>query len=196
MRTLFRTMAVLLLSFESTFILFSCTPKPETLVEAYAEASNNHDVKKIVSLHAEDATFEVVGSFVLKGKDNIRKVAEYDSVLNIHMTIRNIVTRSDTVICDLSEINDWLRTAGIGEAHYSVRFELRNGFIKFLHAEATQKTEQAFNAVLKPLIAWALKERPQQLAEMMPAGEFVYNAENAKKSLSLLREWQEVISLE
>lgn len=42
----------------------------------------------------------------LTGKDALRGVAEYDSVLNTHMILSNISTRSDTVYCSILETND------------------------------------------------------------------------------------------
>ncbi|MFQ6088007.1 MAG: nuclear transport factor 2 family protein [Candidatus Methanofastidiosia archaeon] len=164
-------------------------------VKAYEKAYNSHDFKRIMSLYAEDATFEVVGQFVLKGKEKIRDITEYDIALNIHMSFGGCITKGDKVICELAETNDWLKTASIIEAHYTAKFVFSEGLIKLIRAEATPETKQAFNHVLNPLMEWAYKERPQQLTEMMPEGEFVYSTESAKRWLVLLREWQEAIKL-
>jgi hypothetical protein len=171
--------------------IISCSPKPVDLVKAYQGAYNSHDLDGLMSLFTDDAAFEVVGQFVLKGKEDVRRVAEYDSALNIHMTISQFTTRGDTVWCHLAETNDWLKTAGIGEATYSAMFVIEDGLIKLIRGESTPEIDKALNQVLEPLLEWASKERPEQLAEMTPEGKFAYNAENAKKSLALLREWQE-----
>lgn len=175
----------------SAATIMSCSPKPVDLVKAYQRAYNSHDLDGLISLFADDATFEVVGQFVLKGKEDIRHMAEYDFTLHIHMTVNRFTTRGDTVFCELIEINDWLEVAGIEEALYTARFVFDDGLIKLIRGKSSPQTEKAFNQVLKPLLEWASKERLEQLAEMMPEGKFVYNAENAKKSLVLLREWQD-----
>ena len=179
-------------------VIASCSPKPSPveLVMAYEDAYNSYDLDRVLSLFAEDAAFEVVGQFVCQGKEDIRRVAEYDSVLNIHMSIIKFATKDNTVSCELVETNDWLKTSGIGEARYTGKFVFEEGLIKLIQGKPAPETEQAFNQVLNPLMEWASKERPEQLARMMPEGKFVYSAENAKKSLALLREWQETTKSE
>lgn len=172
--------------------IVSCSPKPMDLVMAFEHAYNIHDLGELLSLFAEDAFFEVTGQFVLKGKEDIRHMAEYDFALHIHMTIDNMNAKGDTVFCELIEMNDWLEATKIDEAFYTGIIVFEDGLIKHIKGSPTPQTEKALQEVLTPLMEWASKERPELLAEMMPEGKFIYNAENAKKSLALLREWQEV----
>jgi hypothetical protein len=163
------------------------------VVIAYQHAYNSHDLGELLPLFAEDVIFEVPGHFSLKGKDEVRLVAEYDFALHIHMTLDRFSTNRDTVFCELIEMNDWLEAAGIDEAYYKGKFVMGKGLIRYIRGEATPQTQKAFQDVLDPLLEWASKARPEQLAEMMPDGKFVYNAENAKRSLALLKEWRETI---
>jgi ketosteroid isomerase-like protein len=172
-------------------VLLSCSPKPMDLVMKYQHAYNSHDLGQLLPLFAEDATFEVVGTFGLKGKDDIRQVAEYDFALHIHMTIDRMTSRGDTVFCELIEMNDWLEAAEIEEAFYTARFIFEKNLIKHIKGTPTPETEKVFQDVLTPLMEWASKEKPERLVEMMPEGKFIYNADNASKSLALLREWRE-----
>jgi len=172
-------------------IVFSCSKSPSDLTKRYAETYNTHNVKKIGSLYADDAVFKVVEQFSLNGKDQIRNITRYDSVLNIHMSISNIKMHEDTAFCNLTETNDWLKTAEIGEAYYTVKFVFHNGLIRQLQAEAKPETQQAFNQVLSHLMKWASENKATILTEMMPEGRFIYNAENARKSLALLRSWKD-----
>lgn len=185
-----RRTIVLVISISLIF-LFACSPNSTDLAKQYAEIYNTHDVKKIISLYAPDAVFEVVGQFTLSGKEQIRNLTQYDSVLNIRMSLFDIEKKGNSVSCNLSETNNWLKTSGIGEAHYTINFIFEKGFIKNLKAEAKPETQQAFMQVLSPLIEWAKGNKADLLAEMMPEGRFVYNAENARKTLALLRSWKE-----
>ncbi len=38
---------------------------------------------------------------------------------------------------------------------------------------------------------WSKENKSDLLNEMMPEGKFIYNAENATKTLALLTEWKE-----
>ena len=104
----------------SVILFFSCSENLMQLTQNYPIVYNTHDVNDIVNLYADDAIFEVTGQFSLNGKDQIRDITKYDSVLNIKMSVSNIETGRDSVFCDLAETNDWLQIAEIGEAHYSV----------------------------------------------------------------------------
>ncbi len=175
----------------SVILIISCSENLTQLTQNYPIVYNTHDVNDIVNLYADDAIFEVTGQFSFNGKDQIRDITKYDSVLNINMSVSNIETVGDSVFCDLSETNDWLRTAEIGEAHYSVIFIFKEGLVSKIIASAKPKTAKAFNNVLTPLMLWAKENKPDLLSEMMPGGKFIYNAENATKTLALLTEWKE-----
>jgi len=45
--------------------------------------------------------------------------------------------------------------------------------------------------VLTPLMIWAKENKSDLFNEMIPGGKFIYNAENAMKTLNLLTEWKE-----
>jgi hypothetical protein len=189
-------LAQLTFTISTAVVVASCSPKPIDLVKAYERAYNSDDLDSLMTLFAQDATFEVVGQFAFKEMKQIRDIAGYDFALNIHMTISGFTAKSDTVLCTLAETNDWLKAAGIGQATYSAMFVFDQGLIRLIRAESTPETEKAFNGVLSPLLEWASEHRPEQLAEMMPEGRFVYNAENAKRSLALLREWKQATKSE
>ncbi len=186
-----RCAVVLPLTIFLLLVLWSCSPKPLDLVVEYQHAYNSHDLGQLLPLLAEDATFELAGTFGLKGKDDVRRAAEYDFALHIHMTIDRVAPKGDTVFCELIEMNDWLEAAGIEEAYYSAKFVFRKGLITHIAGDPTPETQKAFSQVLDPLMEWASRERPEQLAEMMPEGKFIYDAQSAQKSLALLQEWQE-----
>jgi hypothetical protein len=172
-------------------LIYSCSSNLTQLTRNYPTVYNTHNVNDIVNLYADDAVFEVMGQFSLNGKDQIRDITKYDSVLNIKMSVSNIETVRDSVFCNLSETNDWLQIAEIDEAHYSVIFVYKDGLISKISASAKPETAKAFNNVLTPLMIWAKENRSDLLNEMMPEGKFIYNAENAMKTLTLLTEWNE-----
>ena len=188
MEKIYKTLFPILVS---VILIISCSENLTQLTQNYPIVYNTHDVNDILNLYADDAIFEVTGQFFLSGKNQIRDITKYDSVLNIKMSVSNIETVGDSVFCDMSETNDWLRTAEIGEAHYSVIFTFKDGLISKIIASAKPETAKAFNSVLTPLMIWAKENNSDLLTEMMPEGKFIYNAENATKTLALLTEWKE-----
>ena len=170
----------------------SCSPKPADVVRSYQQAYNDHDLEQLMALHAEDVSFEIPGQISLRGKEQVRDLAEYDFALNIQMFIDRVETRGDTVRCRLEEKNDWLEAAGIERTSYAAIFFIEGGLIRSIMASESAPTAAAFKRIMGPLIHWAKMERPERLAEMMPQGEFVYNGQNAAKSLALVREWAQI----
>ena len=169
----------------------ACGHKPPDIVKAYQEAYNVSDIEKIMSLYADEARFHVPGLFDLQGPEELRGLAEYDRVLHTVLEFSQLEVRGDTVMCQVKETNDWIETADIGEFYYQGIIVVRRGRIEAIEAAFTPETDRAFRRVMIPLMQWARAEQPELLAEMMPQDEFVYNAENAKKNLSLLREFKQ-----
>ena len=169
-----------------------CTPKPADLLKAYEKALNSHDVNGIIRFYAEDIRFEVVGGFVKVGRREVRELTKWDAAVNGQMTFTDIVVSGDTITCRAIERNDWLRLAGIEEVHYGSNTIVYNGvLISSIKAELTRKSSQAIGQALQSITEWASQERSQELAELMPEGEFVYSAELAEGWLALLSEWRE-----
>jgi ketosteroid isomerase-like protein len=177
-------------------LIQACSRKPIEIVMAYQEASNAGDVEEVMSLFTEDAHFRVPGLFDLQGQEELRGLAEYDRKLHTVLEFGDLQERGDTVFCQVKETNDWIETADIGEFYYHGYIVVRRGRIETIEAAFVPETDQAFRRVMKPLMEWARAERPDKLAEMMPEGRFEYNAENAEKNLSLLREYEQGLYLQ
>ena len=171
----------------------ACAPDPAGLAKRFFATYNTHHVNNIVALFADNAVWELSGKLTLTGKDTIRLLTQYDSVLNTHMVFSNITEKGDTVSCDLAETNDWYKAAGIDEAYYSMKLVFHKGLITLLQADQDPGTEKAVGQVLLPLMDWAYENRKKELADMMAGGKFIYNAENAKRSLALLRDWKQSV---
>jgi len=172
-------------------LILACGQKPADVITAYQEAVNAGDIDRVMSLYADEARFQVPGLFDLQGPEALRGLAQYDRVLNTVLEFSRMEIRGDTVYCQAKETNDWIETADIGEFYYEGVIVVRRGRIETIEASFTPETDRAFRRVMMPLMEWARTERPEELAELMPQGEFLYNAENAKKNLSLLREFKQ-----
>jgi len=173
------------------FLVLACGQKPADIIMAYQEAVNAGNIDKVMSLYADQARFRVPGLVDLQGVEALRGLAQYHHELHTTLEFSQMEARGDTVFVEAKETNDWIETADIGEFYYQAVIVVRRGRIESIEAAFTPETDQAFRRVIAPLMEWARAERTDQLAELMPQGEFLYNAENARKYLSLLREYKQ-----
>jgi limonene-1,2-epoxide hydrolase len=68
------------------------------LVKKFQESVNQHDVKKIMILFTEDATFEIVGLSKFSGKQQVKNILEYDVGVNAELKFINCKSEGDTVL--------------------------------------------------------------------------------------------------
>jgi limonene-1,2-epoxide hydrolase len=164
---------------------------PREILEAYMLAYNSHDAEAIRALYAEDATVDMPGFLSIGGEEEILALMDYDLALNIQLLITGMREVEDTVTCTLTEMNDWLRAAGIGEARYSATFRFEGGRVKSIRAEAQPESARSILSVLEAFAGWAGEERPEEFRELIPEGKFDYNRDTAEKFVALLKEWRE-----
>lgn len=115
-----------------TFVLMvlSCAPDLSERIRQYVTAYNSHDVEKIMSFYTHDIRFENVGVWVKTGKQEVRKITEWDVATHIVMRVANVSVQGDTVTFLLFETNDWLQLAGIGEVLYEPTQGLCSGMAR------------------------------------------------------------------
>ena len=182
-----RALAIILM-FSFTFI--SCAKKPTEVVKQYEKAYNARDINKLMSLFNDNAVIELSLLNKLKGKAKIKGYAEYDSVLSSRIAVSDIVESDGRAFFVMSLKNDLLKTIGIDEAKYSMIFKISSGKIDNISGSATNETDNELKEFRNPFMLWAASKRLDILNEIMPNGNIVYNAENAKKYLALVSEWK------
>jgi hypothetical protein len=169
-----------------------CGSGLEKQVRQYEQAHNNHDIETVMSLYTGDIRFEITGSWFRTGKEQVRGLAEWDSVTHSHMAISQIVVHEDTVHFKLREGNDWFRLAGIENMFYDPCIMVfSGGKIKEIRAEVARESILEFQQVWPSIFRWLSENRPDEMRDLIPEGEFVYNASSARQWLSLLQEWRE-----
>jgi hypothetical protein len=174
-------------------LMLACGQKPSEVIQAFQEAYNNGTADEVMSLYAEDASFQIRELFNLQGQEALRGLTEYHQALHTKLQFGELEVRGDTVFCRIIENNDWIEMVELRELSYEGKVVVRRGLIAAIDAKFTPEGDRAFRRVVMLMRDWARAERPEQLAELMPGGEFVYNAENAEKYLSLMRDfWKNV----
>ncbi len=178
----------------SLFIMsISCSSESRLVknLRAYKQAHNAHDVNKAMSFYSDDIRFDMVGSWIKKGKDEIRELEEWDAAVNSYLEFTDIEVKGDTIKCKAIEKNDLFTASGIQKLEYeSVIFVFQDGLIKEVKAKQTEESLKNMESVFKKFIEWASTEKTKELEELKKKGEFIFTPENAEKWLSLVREWR------
>jgi hypothetical protein len=107
--------------------------------------------------------------------------------------LSDIEVKGNTASFKLAEGKDWFRLARIKKMFYDpCRIVFRKDLIEEMKCEATDESKRVMSEIWQSFVEWASQERSEELATLMPKGEFVYDAVNARKWIGLLREWREV----
>ncbi len=175
----------------------STSSSPEEIVQNYKEALNSHNVDSLMNYFSDDIVFEIPSMRMkLSGKPALRGLAGYDSVLNTNMVLTNIRVGGDTVICGITETNEWMNAAGMTSAHYpEAIFVVINGKISHIKTEISDSSAADFDKVLSEFVPWANENYPESVTEMMPEGNFVFNAKNGETVVRLLRQWRGIANI-
>ena len=186
--------SIIIAALSIALFILSCSfkPSPKKVVEDYVRAYNTHRVDDIMALYSDDILFEITGfGLSVSGKESVKGIAEYDSVLNTILTLSDISVNGDTVFCSLTENNDWCKAAEIPAAYYpKTTFIVKNYKISQIHAEIADSSLENFEGVLDYFVHWGNENYPDKMRRMAPDGIFIYNAENGETMVSMLREWK------
>ena len=168
----------------------SCSPKLDEKITAYQEAHNSGDVEKEMSFFAEDIKYEVIGQWKVTGKENLKKLAETDVVLNSHVIFTDIKSSKNKVTCKAEEQNDLLKNFGIDTLYHEFReFIFEDGLIKEVKTQPTQESADALRNSRSAFGRWAAENRREEFDELRSAA--VITKDNVGKWLTLMRQWRE-----
>ncbi|MBU1317656.1 MAG: nuclear transport factor 2 family protein [candidate division Zixibacteria bacterium] len=173
-------------------LLLSCSSSLTDRVKAYEASHNSHDVEGTLAFFAEDFRYEMVGSWVAEGREQMRKFEEWDASIGSELIFDNYDVSGDTVTCTVIERNDWFSLVGVDAIYYEcVRIIFKDGLITEITAEQSHESMLATQTAFQAFIEWAVEEHPQRLAALMSGAKFEFSKETADKWLSLLKEWRQ-----
>ncbi len=167
-------------------------PPPSELLaslRAYQEAANRHDWSAVRPLMAENAVIELGGDLAIVGRDNARALHEWERAMETRITYTACAASGQTVTCEASEVNDFLRVAGLGPITYrasTIVFE--NGRVVRMSATLSDESARAVAEYMQPFLAWANEAAPRSVhAFLGDDGSFRFGFESAMTFKRLLR---------
>ena len=162
-----------------------------SLVQRLQAQAVQYRVNDLLDLFNDDAQFQITGHSILVGKQEIRKVFEYDAAANTELRFINLVSEPEGLTCQLLTRNDRLKAMGIDEVLYtSCVLSLKEGriqtFVATVEGEASRRIKQRVQA----FVAWLAREHPVEYSKLCTTeGDLIYSAENGRRGVPLMKEW-------
>lgn len=168
----------------------SCNQNSITLVKKYEKLHNSHDIEDVMLLYHDDIKFELVGTWIKSGKEEIRELEEWDRALNSNLKFETFEVRGDSVFCKVIEKNDWFKAVGIEQIiHDPTIFIVSKRRIKKIIANPSEEIGKEIGAKLGSVYSWSKITKDSTINELIKDGEFIYSNKSAKKWLKLLDKW-------
>jgi hypothetical protein len=173
-----------------SLVSISCNHNGISVVKTYMELHNSHDIEGAMLLYHDDIEFELVGTWIKSGKEEIRQLEEWDKALNSNLKFEAFEMQGDSVFCKVIEKNDWFKAVGIEQIiHDPTVFIVTRGHIMKIVAKPSQEIGKEIGAKLGSVYAWSKIAKDTTINELIKDGKFIYTEESAKKWLKLLDNW-------
>lgn len=163
------------------------------LVERYQSLSNQHRVDELLMLYADDAELDFGPMGVIRGKEQIRGIHEYDRAIDTVLSMHHCQSDANGIACQTVEKNNWLRTAGIAEINYDKTVISLNkaGLIERVSAQPSPESGAVLGRAMQEFGAWAQAHEPSAYAELFrDDGSFIFGYESGQRVLNLLQQWK------
>ena len=161
----------------------------ETL-EKWGKAHKAKDMHQLEGLYAEGSVYELQGMGAASTVLDARAVSGYNAAVGSDWTIKATKLEKGRVHATLTEKNDWMRAAGIQEAHYEGDFHIKDGRIEAVHLKPTTETQKAHAKALAEFAEWVAREHPEQYSEVLADGRLLYKESAGKALVELMHQWQ------
>ena len=149
-----------------------------SLLQAYQEASNRHDIEACVALFAEDGAIEMGGE-VYTGNQALRDAHEYDLGSQTLVEFRDFEMDGDLVRCTFWNEHELSRAIGNGGMTGRAEFTIRDGRIaKFNILPPSDEERKRVMEKAGPAFKWLRENHPEAVANWKgfdrAAGEAVF----------------------
>jgi len=174
-----------------SFAIVSCGSGHKEFVSKFEAAVNSHNVEDVLSFYDRDVTVNMGRQSTNIDREDMRPLAEWDSIVNTRIRLDIIRENGDSIIGRKIEKSEWFRLYGLDSVIFDpwivlVEDDVITTIFSQLTIESATRMSQASTSVQE----WAMQERRKDLNELMPEGSFRYGTEAAIRWLKLLREWR------
>ncbi len=172
------------------------TPTPDilSLVQAYLEAYNRHDLDASLTFLAEEAALEI-GSVTAQGADQVRAFHEYQIALEAEFQQDGCLVEENTVTCQATLSSDWERAMGINTLDFSSWvYTFENGRIQRVSSALDSESQQIVEQISDAFEHWAAENHSNEYAQFYSDdGQVIFSSENAVQVISLVEEFRNAV---
>lgn len=168
---------------------------PETVVRAFLDALDSHDVERALSLLDETFTFRSADGSVAIDRAGMPAVLGWDAAAEGSVEVKALEAVGDTVRVRLTERSRFTELLSLEPWEVDATFVVRDGrIVEEVAREVSLDGEgitDRFQRALAPVRRWADTARPAE-AEALFAGEGVagYDGPTARRLLRLLEDYR------
>ncbi len=158
-------------------------------VKAYREAVNSHDAEAALGYLCDDFRLEFAGGPELT-KAALADAIGWDVGTRGRLDWRVVSSGPGGIVVEGEETNAFLRLLGLGPLRFRSTFRVDpRGCIAAQRYEALS-SEESVDEALRPVIAWAERHAPEELARLYPEGRLTYSERSGRGWVALLRRWR------
>ncbi len=167
-----------------------CSMDRSDPARAFIEALQAHDVEGAADLLAEGFVFRDEASTFRYSREDVRRMLEWDAVLDERLIVAEEQIHGDTLTCVLEGTNRFFELLELEPYRVHVSFVRDGDRLREEIVHSSTFDPQALEQALKPVAAWAAGARPDALTRLYPEGRLTYDGANARGWLALLTEWR------
>lgn len=162
----------------------------EDAVERYLTRTNEHDVPGALACLADSFELRFAGSEYAMRKDGLADALAWDAGTGGHNEWRVVEVDGRKVTVEGRETNEFLEILGIEALRFRSIFEVDDDGRIASQTHAVDWGDVTLEDAMEPLIAWASRNEPEELAAIYPEGRMVYTEEMARRWVALARRWR------
>lgn len=161
---------------------------PADTVRKFVRLVSEHEVEVALEMLSADFEFrDPDGTFVIR-RDSVRPILDWDVAVRGRAELEVLGEQPDSVTVELTETNDFLEALGVGPISHRVRYAIDGGSIRRIVLLEAARVGRLTSEAMEPVLEWARRERPEEIAPLLHDGDPVYTGESAVRWLAILED--------
>ena len=129
------------------------------------------------------------GTEYAMSKEGAAQALAWDAGANGRIEWRVVSADDKHVTIEGHETNEFLALIGVGSLAFRSTFEVTEHGAIASQSHHVDWGRVTLETAMEPLVTWASKHEPDELANIYPAGQMVYTQEMAERWVALARRW-------
>jgi hypothetical protein len=160
-------------------------------VRSFINGFGKYRPTRLNRLFTEDARIEIKGvGIVAQGRAELDDFFDFGQTVKSRLAEFELRVVNDSVFCQIEEDNDCLRLLGLEPLIYDALFIVEGKRIKTVLITPDPASRSRLMSKGIVFLGWLRRSQPAALNELMPDGKFRFTAENGRRLIELINQWQ------